>query len=61
MSKDELVEAFLQMGYTLHGERFLRDSEEVEYKFKLGDEIIKVVCPKQILPSSEKGVGVSPK
>ncbi len=48
--KDELVEAFYQMGYSLHGERFLRDSEKTEYEFKSGDEIIKVVCPQQISP-----------
>ena len=45
MSKDKLVEAFYQMGQSLHGERFLRDSKEVEFEFKSGDEIIKVVCP----------------
>ena len=40
--KNDLVEAFYQMGYSLRGERFLRDSNQTEYEFKLGDRIIKV-------------------
>ena len=40
--KEELVEAFYQMGYSLRGERVLRDSGETEYEFKSGGRIIKV-------------------
>lgn len=57
--KNELVEAFYQIGYSLHGERFLRDSGETEYEFKSGDVIIKVIAPNTTFPSSEKGVGTA--
>jgi len=43
--KNELVEAFYRMGFSLRGEQVLHDSQETEYRFKSSDEIIKVTVP----------------
>ncbi len=64
VEKEELVEAFYQMGYSLHSERVLRDSDETEYEFKSGDRIIKVVCPAEnqqdtMSPSSKRAWGLA--
>ncbi len=59
--KDELIEAFYQIGYSLRGERVLRDSKEIEYEFKSGEKVIKVIVDAFHHPPLSTGREAKPK